>query len=307
MSHRRAVILMLLVTLLWSTAGVVTRHLQDVRSFELTFWRSAFTLVFLSMVLGWQRGPALFRQLLLAPNLVRFSGLCWAVMFTAFMLALKLTSVGNVLVTMALAPLLTALFSRLFLHHKLPLRTWAAILLGSAGLAWMFSQQLDTHANLQGIAVALCVPLATATNWCLLQHAGQAPKAKHSDMPLALLLGALLSAVATLPLALPLQASVHDLSWLAGLGLFQLTLPCLLVVRLSRVLSGAELSLLGLLEVIFGVLWAWLGAGEDPSSSTLVGGAMVLAALIGNELLARKITSHAAMPIVSTPNSRSQA
>jgi drug/metabolite transporter (DMT)-like permease len=104
-----------------------------------------------------------------------------------------------------------------------------------------------------------------------------------------------------------LQASLHDLSLLAGLGLFQLTLPCLLVVRLSRELSGAELSLLGLLEVIFGVLWAWLGAGEDPSSSTLVGGAMVLAALIGNELLARKITSPADMPIVSTPNSRSQA
>ena len=59
MSHRRALLLMLLVTLLWSTAGVVTRHLQDARSFELTFWRSAFTLVFLSMVLGWQRGPAL--------------------------------------------------------------------------------------------------------------------------------------------------------------------------------------------------------------------------------------------------------
>jgi drug/metabolite transporter (DMT)-like permease len=171
----------------------------------------------------------------------------------------------------------------------------------------MFSQQLDTNANLQGIAVAFCVPLAAATNWCLLQHAGHAPNADHSDMPLALLLGALLSAVATLPLALPLQASLHDLSLLAGLGLFQLTLPCLLVVRLSRELSGAELSLLGLLEVIFGVLWAWLGAGEDPSSSTLVGGAMVLAALIGNELLARKITSPADMPIVSTPNSRSQA
>ena len=60
---------------------------------------------------------------------------------------------------------------------------------------------------------------------------------------------------------------------------------CLIVVQLSRVLPAPEIALLGLLEVIFGVLWAWLGAGEAPSSAALLGGAMVLAALVGNELL----------------------
>ena len=50
--------------------------------------------------------------------------------------------------------------------------------------------------------------------------------------------------------------------------------------------SAPEISLLGLLEVIFGVLWAWLGANEAPSASVLAGGALVLAALAGNELLA---------------------
>jgi hypothetical protein len=42
MTHGRAVSLMVLVTLMWSTAGVVTRHLEAARSFEVTFWRSAF-------------------------------------------------------------------------------------------------------------------------------------------------------------------------------------------------------------------------------------------------------------------------
>jgi drug/metabolite transporter (DMT)-like permease len=99
----------------------------------------------------------------------------------------------------------------------------------------------------------------------------------------AVLLGALLSAAVTLPLALPLSATAHDLSWLALLGVFQLAIPCLLVVRLSKVLPAPEISLLGLLEVIFGVVLAWVGAGEVPGPDALAGGALVIAALIGNE------------------------
>jgi len=279
---------MVLVTLLWSTAGVVTRHLEAARSFEITFWRSAFNALALIAALRWLRGPALWGQLLRAPRLVWVSGLCWAVMFTAFMVALTLTTVANVLVTMALGPLLTALFSRVFLQHRMPARTWVAIVVASAGIAWMFGHEIGAPGGVLGILVALGVPLAAATNWCLLQHVGHGASSgeeEGNDMPLAVLFGALISAAITLPLAWPLHAGTHDLTLLAGLGLFQLALPCLLVVHLSRVLAGPELALLGLLEVLLGVLWAWLGAGEAPSSATLWGGAMVLAALAGNEVL----------------------
>ncbi len=304
MTHRRAVALMLLVTLLWSTAGVVSRHLEAARSFELTFWRSAFNALALLLALSWMRGPALWGQVLRAERAVWVSALCWATMFTAFMVALTMTTVANVLVTMSLGPLLTALFSRLFLHHRLPARTWAAIGLGSAGIAWMFGHEMKGSAQaLAGMAVAFAVPLAAATNWTLLQHShrtGAADAAatggRGPDMLVAVLLGALISAALALPLAWPLQAGAQDLSLLAGLGVFQLALPCLLVVRLTRVLAAPEIALLGLLEVIFGVLWAWLGAGEAPSSAALVGGAMVLAALIGNELLGlrRAVTANRA-------------
>ncbi|MDT8997912.1 DMT family transporter [Paucibacter sp. APW11] len=285
MTHRKAVVLMLLVTLMWSSAGVVTRQLEAARSFEVTFWRSAFNALSLLAALLVLRGPALWGQVLRAPRKVWASGLCWAVMYTAFMLALTMTSVANVLVTMALGPLLTALFARIFLHHRLPARTWLAIALGSAGIAWMFAHEMQGGpGSLAGMGVALGVPLAAACNWTLLQHDSRAG-GERSDMLLAVLLGALVSALLTLPLAWPLQASAHDVGLLAGLGLFQLALPCLLVVRLSQVLSGPELALLGLLEVLFGVLWAWLGAGEAPSTAALSGGAMVLTALVGNELL----------------------
>ncbi len=102
----------------------------------------------------------------------------------------------------------------------------------------------------------------------------------------AVLIGALLSSAFTLPLAYPFRASAHDIGLLAMLGVVQLAIPCLLLVRLSRVLSAPEIALLGLLEVVFGVAWAWLGAGEQPGTSTLTGGALVLGALIANEALA---------------------
>ncbi|MCU7375227.1 DMT family transporter [Paucibacter sp. O1-1] len=288
MTHRRAVLLMLVVTLLWSTAGVVTRHLEAARSFEVTFWRSAFNALALAAALAWMRGPALAGQIRRASASVWVSALCWATMFTAFMVSITLTSVANVLVTMSLGPLLTALFARVFLRHRLPTRTWAAIALGSLGMAWMFGHEMQGGPGaLIGVAVAFAVPLAAATNWTLLQHVqrGKAGSASDPDMLLAVLLGALISAALTLPLAWPVQAGAHDLTLLAGLGVFQLAVPCLLAVRLTRVLAAPEIALLGLLEVIFGVLWAWLGAGEAPSSAALAGGAMVLLALLGNELL----------------------
>ena len=70
------------------------------------------------------------------------SGLCWAVMFTAFMVAITMTTVANVLVTMAIAPLLTALVARVVLGQRLPLRTWAAIVVAGVGIAWMYAHEL---------------------------------------------------------------------------------------------------------------------------------------------------------------------
>ncbi len=288
MTHRRAVALMVLVTLLWSIAGVVTRHLDAARSFEVTFWRSLFNALALAVGLTALRGPPLWFGLLRSSRVLWASGLCWAVMFTAFMVSLTLTTVANVLVTMAIGPMLTAIFSRVFLGKHLPLRTWLAIVAAGVGISWMFGAEAGNGLSLLGSLVASAVPLAGAANWTLLQRAGESD-AQGPDMLPALLLGALISAAVTLPLAWPLQASRHDLGLLALLGCVQLALPCLLVVRLSRQLPAPEIALLALLEVVFGVAWAWLWAGERLPSNVLLGGALVLGALVANEAFALRL------------------
>jgi drug/metabolite transporter (DMT)-like permease len=285
MTHRQAVALMLLVTLLWSMAGVVTRQLESVRAFELTFWRSAFNAVALVALLCAWRGPSLLMQQLRAGGRVLWlSGACWCVMYTAFMVAITLTTVANVLITMALAPLFTALMARFGLGQRLALRTWLAIVVAGVGIGWMYASELKSEGALLGTLVALAVPLAAALNWVLIQS--QKERSGAPDLLPAVLIGAVLSALITVPLAWPFQASPPDLAWLALLGVFQLAVPCLLAVVAARVLPAPEISLLALLEVIFGTLWAWLGAGEQPSTAVLGGGALVLLALTANEALA---------------------
>lgn len=269
--------LMLVAPVLWSTAGVITRHLERTPAYEQVFWRSLFAFVFiLGFLLVRRTSPVRAVRAAGVPGLV--SGLMWATMFTAFLFALSLTTTANALVMMSVAPLLTALLARAFLSDPLPVRTWIAAAAAAVGILWMFGDHVASpHAA--GMLVALIIPFASAINVVTLRAA-----AAKLDLVSAVMLGGALSCLLVLPFALPLQASARDVLLLAFLGVFQLGLPCMLLVVASRTLLAPEIALLGLLEVVLGPLWAWLGAGEVPGGSTLVGGAIVLAALAANEV-----------------------
>lgn len=282
LTHNRAIFLMIAVTLMWSAAGVVTRHLEFARSFEVTFWRAFFTVLSLLVILPFVRGRDVFHKIRHAGLFFWLSGLCWSVMFTAFMVALTLTSVGNVLVTMSVGPLLTALIARVFIGHRVPPRTWVAIVVAGAGIVYMYASQLGS-VSLVGTLVALCVPIAGATNWTVTQHSHDL--GHDVDLMPAVWVGAVICCIVTLPLAFPLQANAHDIALLGFLGVVQLAVPCVLSVRCAQILKAPEISLLQLLEVIFGILLAWLGANEVPANAVLWGGALVIGALVVNEVI----------------------
>ncbi len=281
-SHGRAAWAMVAVTAMWATAGVLTRRLEVAQSFEITFWRSAFTALCVALILRTLQGQGVFKRLLQAPRVLWVSGACWAVMFTAFMMALTLATVAEVLITMALSPLLTAVLARIFLRQKIAGHTWAAIAVAGVGMVWMFAQPRATQGMPWGSIIALLVPASAAANWCLLQHRQSQNDAV--DMMPAVFLGACGSALLTLPLALPFQANAHDMALLSLLGLVQLAIPCTLLVACAKVLPAPEISLLSLLEVLFGIAFAWAWANETPNTQVLCGGSLVLMALLANAL-----------------------
>lgn len=267
---------MVAAPVLWSTAGVVTRHMERAGAFEQVFWRSLFAFLFVFAFLLFRKSnPWKAMRAAAWPGLA--SGLMWAVMFTAFVVALSMTTTANTLVVMSISPFLTALLARALLSDPVPARTWIAASAAAAGIGWMFSSSLDKHFS--GMAVAFLIPVAAAINVVVLRAS-----AARFDLVPAVMLGAAISCLLALPFALPFSLSPKDFFLLAFLGFFQLGLPCVLLVIASRTLPAPEIALLGLLEVLLGPIWAWLGAGEAPAAATLAGGGVVLAALALNEL-----------------------
>ena len=314
LSHLQAVVLMVVAALLWSSAGVVSRQLESAVRFEVTFWRSAFTVLSLLFMLPvWRQATRAHGKAEASPWAQRhraaqwvhhhwglcpasrtfwLSGFCWSVMFTAFMLGLTFTSVANVLIIMSLDPLFTAVLAWLVNGQRLHARVWVAIVVAGAGMAYMYGGQMvallqsdeaQAHQLVIGSLIALCVPLAGALNWTLVQRSQQ--HGQRIDLVPAVLVGAFLSCLYTWVPSQPFQATPDDLLWLALLGFTQLAMPCMLAVIAARTLRAPEVSLLGLLEVIFGILWPWVFVHEAPGSQVLLGGGVVILALIGNELL----------------------
>jgi drug/metabolite transporter (DMT)-like permease len=266
---------------LWSTAGLLTRASAVASGWETSFWRSLFLCAVIgALMLAEHRGDALRRLAAMGwPGAV--SSLCWAAMFTCFMLALSRTSVANALILQGLMPFCAAIAGWLVLRERVALRTWLAMAAAAAGVALMFQEALGSG-NLAGSLIALAVPVAAAVNTVAVKL-GRG----RVDLVPALLAGGALAALIALPQALPFTAAGRDLALFGALAVFQLALPCVLLVRvvLPR-LSAAEVGLLSLLEVVLGPFWVWLAYGEQPGPAVLAGGALVLAALAANEAIA---------------------
>jgi len=276
-AHRRGLKLMVLAVLLWSTGGILVRLVGVSSGWEIVFWRSLFMAVFVAGTLAFLHRGDLPRQMLAVGAIGLASSVMLAGMFFFFILSITRTTVANTLVIMSLSPFLAAIAGRWFLHERPPRRTWIAMAAAFGGICLMFAESLE-GGRLIGNLLALGVTICFAINVTLLRRADR----NVSMLPTVLLAG-IWSAAAAILFAWPLQASAPDVGVLMVMGFFQLGAGCLLMTRAAKDLSASELGLLSLLEPILGPVWVWLGVGERPSDLALIGGAIVIGALVVNE------------------------
>jgi drug/metabolite transporter (DMT)-like permease len=276
----RGLLLMIGAGVCWSLSGIIVRNTSVANNWEVVFWRSCFSFLFLAGWLGLTHGRDVIPELRRVGWIGLASGAMFAIMITFFLLALTLTTVANTQAIVCLAPFTGALAGWVLLRERLPLRTFVAMACALAGITLMFVESLGTGRML-GNVVALFVPLAYGVNVAILRKSHA-----QADMVMAVLIGSFISAVVTLPLAWPLQASTHDLTLLAFMGVVQLAVGCILFVRATPHLTAAEISLIGLLESLLAPLWVWIGVGERPSDIALLGGLIVIGSLVLNEILA---------------------
>jgi drug/metabolite transporter (DMT)-like permease len=276
------VILMVGASICWSLSGIIVRNTSVNNNWEVVFWRSCFSFLFLALWLGVTHGRESFAELRRVGWSGIASGIMFALMITFFLLALTLTTVANTQAIVCLAPFMAAIAAWIFLRERLSVRTWIAMTGALIGMMLMFIESLGSG-RMIGNLVALFVPIAYGINVVILRKSHA-----QADMVMAVLIGSFISALVTLPLAWPFQASAHDLSLLGLMGVVQLAIGCILFVRATPHLTAAEISLIGLLESILAPLWVWWGVGERPSNLALIGGGIVIASLLLNEIFSAR-------------------
>lgn len=278
--HRRAVLMMIAAAVCWSTGGLLVRKLSITNAWEIVFWRSLFMAAFVAVVLAAMHGRGMPRAVRAAglPGLA--AGLLLAATFFFFIGSITRTTVANTFVLMSVSPFLAALAARVVLREPVPARTWIAMAIAFAGIVVMFGGTADAG-QLAGNLLALGVSVCFAAQLTVLRKF----HATVDMLPMVMIAG-LCSLVPAFALAGPFAATGHDLAILALMGCVQLGIGCLLSTAASRTLTATELGLLALLEPILGPLWVWLLLGEHPGTPALVGGALVLSAVIANQLLA---------------------
>lgn len=204
-----------------------------------------------------------------------FCAAAFALSNLGFVLGMKHTAAGNVLVILNTAPVIAAVIAWLVWRERLPLRTWLVIMVCVAGATLMAWSELGRSEPL-GLAMALVAAIAMASN---LTVARSRPEADTSVM---LVFGGVIVALLAALLGGARLLAWPDLGYVMLLCLFFLPVAWTLIQIGPRYLPAAEVSLMLLLETIIGSFLVWLVLAEIPPDLSFVGGAMILTALAIN-------------------------
>lgn len=261
-------------TLSWALTGFFTRVLHTDLATTLA-GRSAFGVVFLIVLFVAQEGRAAPREFLRMGRWGVAQAVASVVCALATISSLYHTSVADNAVIGATSPFAAALMARLFLGERVPLRTVVAGLVSLVGVAVVVSGSLG-HGRLFGDALAVGMMLAFATMIVIARA--------RPDMPVAPpnILAVAINVVMTAPFASFHTVEPRDWGFLAAFGFTNFVLAGMLFLAGSRRIPAAESALIVALDLVFGPSVVWATFGEAPTREGLIGGAIVLAAVVAH-------------------------
>ena len=277
--YRRGALLVAGAAVAWSSAGLLVRT-TAADNWTTLFWRSVFAALFLALSIAIRDGRSAvrgFAQLGL-PGLG--IALAFATSMTCFIVGLRETSVANVLIFQAAAPFVAAILGWFWLGERMSWRAGAAILASMVGILVMVSDSVakgrvlgDLVSALMGISFALVIV--------------ESRRHREVAMMPAMCLGLVLTGLGALPFA-DFAPALRDVGVLALFGVAQMGLALMLFTTGVRLIPAADAGLVTLLEVILAPLWVWLAFGEDPGPRALLGGIIVLSAVIGHTVFEKR-------------------
>jgi drug/metabolite transporter (DMT)-like permease len=273
-AFRRGVMLVASAAVVWSFGGAIARFIGAEDPWTVVFWRSLFASSFILLFMLWRDGPRATAQMVRGMG---FAGMavacCFGIASSSFVLALQYTTVANILLTQAAAPLFAALLAWVVFGERVNIATWVAIAAVICGVAIMVSSSFSGQVSLIGDGLALVIAIVFSIAIVITRH--------HPEVRMmpAVCLGTGMAAAVGFVLSGSLAVSAQDLGWLVLFGAVNLGAGLAMFVTGARLIPAALAALVSTLEPVLGPIWVWLIHDEVPGTRTLLGGIIVFAAL----------------------------
>jgi len=272
-SHNTGVILVTVSAIVFSSAGIFTKAV-DSGAWEIIFWRGVFAAGFTTAYVMWRNS---FRQEFLLMGRSGWAvGIIGASGTAAFIPAFKLTTMANVMLIYAAAPLIAALLAWFWIKERMAFRVMLGCIGAITGVAIIVQGSIGA-VNLRGDLLALWMTVVMATLMVIYRRYPQTPAAGP----------AALSSLVLLPLAVfysdPFAIPFYDFFVMAAFGLIFAIASVTLAEGMKRIPAG-ETALLSALETPLAPLFGWMFFAEIPASTTFLGGVIILFSVLATQI-----------------------
>ena len=275
--------LMAFIAVMFITPDSLFIRLSSLETWGLVFYRGAipFIVVLFGMLIIYRLN---FFKLLIGNS---FYGVSYILTFSitniTFVLSIQNTNVANTLVMIALAPMLSAIFGKIFLKEKTDRNTLIAIVITFISVLFIFYDSLKIG-NIVGDILGFVTAAGLAAGATIIR-AG-----KEINLVPSAVVGKLVVALVALLFIDSFELKDNDIFIIPTMCILCVAIPFVLVTIAPRYITGAEVNLFFLLETILGPVWVWLVIKEQPSLETIQGGVVIILTIAIHSFLAIKKT-----------------
>jgi len=259
-----------------SFGGIIVKSFEGASLWQILFWRQFFfiLIVALYLLITYKKNFFITFYKSGIPGLI--AGIFLGIGFSAYVFAMYHTTVANTLFIISTETIFLALFGYIFLKEKINLVTLISIIVGMSGVLLIIGSSLSTQSSSQffGNIVAFIMPISFAV---LIVTVRKYPKV---DMVPSQFIAGVFAALIGYLVAGKLPISSHDLFLGFLAGTFQIGFGFIMITIGSQTTPAAVVGILMLTEAVLGPLWAWLIINEIPPISVIIGGVIIISAIL---------------------------
>ena len=267
-----------------SFGGLIVKSFEGANLWQILFWRQFFFSIIVALYLLITYKKNFFKSFYNSgiPGLI--AGLFLGFGFASYVFAMYYTTVANTLFIITTETIFLAFFGYIFLKEKISLITFISILLGMSGVLLIVGSSLSLQTSEQffGNIVAFIMPISFAVLIIIVR------KYPDTDMVPSQLIAGVIAAFIGFMVAGKLLISPHDLFLGFMAGVFQIGFGFILITIGSQTTPAAVVGVLMLTEAVLGPIWAWLFINEIPPTTVVIGGSIIILAIIFEFILSPK-------------------